>query len=70
MPLSFVSDYGVEADPKGSLQQLWAVIEVRGVINLIVNIRSGKMEMCIILCNFSFMTAVVEVYSVELALLG
>jgi hypothetical protein len=24
-----VLDYGVEADPKGSLQQLWAVIEVK-----------------------------------------
>lgn len=24
----YLTDYGIEADPKGSLQQLWAVIEV------------------------------------------
>lgn len=24
-----ITDYGVEADPKGSLQQFWAVIEVK-----------------------------------------
>ena len=26
----YLTDYGVEADPKGSLQQFWAVIEVKG----------------------------------------